>query len=186
MNPVLIGWLPAITGLVALVVNLLVSYWNIKNSRHLEKEKKKWEVHTSTLKGLEELKHRIVTVETPDGYLTNEIEWAMKEGKSRDEVFQLVLKYVSAQSEGYHFVKAEYEAQSHLLDPDLREPILCAIREAEEVETIAGPRNNLDFKPLDDEGIELIDFYVASRYKLIDAVRTQLNSAIDRYRAALK
>ncbi|HRX71330.1 MAG: hypothetical protein H6973_08115 [Gammaproteobacteria bacterium] len=186
MNPDLVKWLPAITGLIALAVNLLVTYWNIRNSRQLEKEKKKWDVHVKTLNELEELKHRIVTVETPESYLTHDIEWAMKEGKSREEVFQLVVKYVSAQAEAYHFVKAEYEAKSHLFDPDLREPILSAIQDAENAEELTGPRNNHDFKPLDDKGIELIDLYVASRYQLIAAVNKQLNMAIDRHRAIFR
>jgi hypothetical protein len=179
-------WLPAITGVATLLANLLITYLNMKNSRTLEREKKKWEVHANTLHGLEELKHKMETVETPEGFDLNKVQWALKEGASREKLFNAITQHLSAQAEGFHFVLAEFRAKSHLFDPDLREVVLQQLEVCKKLAAEVGPDVSHTDKPMDASGLKWIDTFTKARQTFINLVSTQLDIAIDRYRAILR
>jgi hypothetical protein len=179
-------WIPTATGVGTLVANLVVTFLNIRNSRYLEREKKHWEVHAKNLERLVELKETLHTCETPEHFDIAEVEWALKQGAPRQEVFDSVTRYLAAQAEGYHLAKAEYRSNSHLFAPSAREALTNLISRADTLAKEIGPQANRDDKPLDSSGLEAVDRIVDARHDFIKALYEQIDSAIDKHRKALK
>lgn len=182
----LAAWIPTITGLGTLIVNLVVTYLNMRNSRYLEREKKHWEVHTKSLERLIELKEKFHTCETPEHSDIAEVEWALKQGAPRQAVFDSIGRYLAAQAEGYHLALAEYRSNSHLFTPSARKALTSLIGRADALANEVGPQADRNDKPLDSSGLEAVDRTVDARHAFINALYQHIDGAIDEHRSALK
>jgi hypothetical protein len=138
------------------------------------------------LKALEELKRKLRTVDTPDGFDGCQIEWAIKEGKSESELYAAISQYLAAQAEGFHFVEAEYRACSHLFAEELRLPIESSLGRAENLAEQTGPPSAPSENPMSAEGLAIIDAGIQSRNDFIQTVQSQLDQAIDHYSEKLQ
>lgn len=182
----LADWLPALTGVLTLLANLVVTTLNIKNSRHLEREKKRWEIHAKNLERLVDLKEKLHTYETPEHFETSEIEWAFKQGRSRQEISDAIGRHLAAQAVGFNFALAEYKAHSHLLDKASRGVLSTLLAQSRALEIAIGPAAERQDDPQDESGIQAVDAILQARQRFINSFYELIDLGIDQHRDILK
>lgn len=179
-------WIPAITGILTVIANLVVTSLNIKSTRHLEREKKRWELHAKNLERLVDLKEKLHTYETPPHFDLHEVEWALKDGAPSDHVFDSISQYLAAQATGYNFAVAEYRAHSHLFEPTVREVLSDLLANANALEREIGPSANRTDEPLSQSGLEVVDMIISARHRFIDQLYEVVDTSIDSHRKLLQ
>ncbi|MBX9660396.1 MAG: hypothetical protein K2X00_17700 [Nitrospiraceae bacterium] len=142
-------------------------------------------MHTKNLDRLADLKEKMHTVETPSGFDMHDVAWALKEGRSQDEVFAAITTYLRAQAEGFHFAESEFKTHSHVFDQDLRDELKALLTKAKEIEGATSPFAKREDRPLDDSGLKTIDAVIQVRRAFIHRLYECIDVAIDRHREAL-